>query len=163
MYIVIDFVRPTLWAVRANGTGDVTDSHVLWKVSRQIGASTSPVLLDGRIYGVTDQGVASCIAAETGRSLWQHRIGGAFSASVVFLGGYVYFTSEQGKTTVIRPGDKYDEVAANVLEGRVLATPAVCGRALLLRTDGHLYRIEAAPGAVTTSRAPEVKAGFGTN
>jgi outer membrane protein assembly factor BamB len=163
VYLMIDFLRPSLWAVRADGTGDVTDSHVLWKVTRQIGASTTPVLADGRIYEVTDQGVASCLATETGHSLWQHRIGGTFSASVVFLGRYVYFTSEQGKTTVIRPGDKYQEVASNVLDGRILATPAVCGRALLLRTDSHLYRIEAPPATATTSRGPEAKASLGTN
>jgi outer membrane protein assembly factor BamB len=164
VYLMIDFLRPSLWAVRADGTGDVTDSHVLWKVTRQIGASATPVLADGRIYEVTDQGVVSCLATETGRSLWQHRIGGTFSASVVFLGRYVYFMSEQGKTTVIRPGDKYQEVASNVLDGRILATPAVCGRALLLRTDSHLYRIEATPAtATTTSRGPEAKASLGTN
>jgi len=163
VYLMIDFIRPTLWAVRADGTGDVTDTHVLWKVTRQIGASATPVLADGRIYEVTDQGVASCLATETGRSLWQHRIGGTFSASVVALGRYVYFTSEQGKTTVIRPGDSFQEVASNVLDGRILATPAVCGRALLLRTDSHLYRIEATPATATTSRGPEAKASLGTN
>jgi outer membrane protein assembly factor BamB len=163
VYLMIDFIRPSLWAVRADGAGDVTDTHVLWKVTRQIGASATPVLADGRIYEVTDQGVASCMATETGRSLWQHRIGGTFSASVVALGRYVYFTSEQGKTTVIRPGEKYQEVATNLLDGRILATPAVCGRALLLRTDSHLYRIEATPATATTSRGPETKSSLGTN
>jgi outer membrane protein assembly factor BamB len=163
VYLMIDFIRPSLWAVRADGTGDVTDTHVLWKATRQIGASATPVLADGRIYEVTDQGVASCLSTETGRSLWQHRIGGTFSASVVALGRYVYFTSEQGKTTVIRPGDSFQEVASNVLDGRILATPAVCGRALLLRTDSHLYRIEATPATATTSRGPDAKASLGTN
>jgi outer membrane protein assembly factor BamB len=163
VYLMIDFTCPSLWAVRADGRGDVTDTHVLWKVTRQIGASATPVLADGRIYEVTDQGVASCLATETGRSLWQHRIGGTFSASVLSLGRYVYFTSEQGKTTVIRPGDRYQEVASNELNGRILATPTVCGRALLLRTDSHLYRIEATPATATNSRAPESKNSLGTN
>jgi outer membrane protein assembly factor BamB len=163
VYIVTDFIRPALWAVRADGKGDVTDSHVLWKATRQIGASASPVQVDKRIYEITDQGVASCLSTETGKPVWQHRVGGTFSASVLSLGRYVYFTNEQGKTTVIRPGDRYQEVASNQLDGRILATPTVCGRALLLRTDSHLYRIEATPATTTTSRTPEPKEGLGTN
>jgi outer membrane protein assembly factor BamB len=163
VYIVTDFSRPALWAVRAGGRGDVTDSNVLWKLTRQVGASSSPVLAEGRLYDVTDQGVVSCISPETGRPVWQHRVGGTFSASVLYLGRNLYLVSEQGKTTVIRPADKYQEVAANILDGRVLATPAVCGRSLLVRTDTHLYGIEATAGNATTSRAPEIKGSLRTN
>jgi outer membrane protein assembly factor BamB len=162
-YIVTDFSRPALWAVRADGQGDVTDSNVLWQLTRQVGASSSPVRTEGRLYDVTDQGVLSCISTDTGQLVWQHRIGGTFSASLVYLGPYIYCVSEQGKTTVIRPGSKYQEVAANVLDGRILATPAVCGRALLLRTDTHLYRIESTPSATTTSSAPDRRGTVGTN
>jgi outer membrane protein assembly factor BamB len=165
VYVVTDFSRPALWAIRTDGQGDVTDSNVLWKMTRQIGASSSPVLAEGRLYDVTDQGVLSCISPETGKPAWQHRVGGTFSASVLYLGRYVYLISEQGKTTVIRPGAKYEEVATNVLDGRTLATPAVCGRALLMRTDGYLYRIEATAGRTptTASRGTESKNSLGTN
>ena len=64
---------------------------------------------------------------------------------------------------MIRPGKSFEQVAANELDGRILATPTVCGRALLLRTDSHLYRIEATPATATTSRTAESKAGLGTN
>jgi outer membrane protein assembly factor BamB len=90
-------------------------------------------------------------------------VGGTFSASVLYLGRNVYLVSEQGKTTVLRPADKYQEVAANILDGRILATPAVCGHSLLIRTDAHLYRIEAAPGTATTSRTPEIKGSLRAN
>jgi outer membrane protein assembly factor BamB len=90
-------------------------------------------------------------------------VGGTFSASVLYLGRNLYLVSEQGKTTVIRPADKYQEVAANILDGRVLATPAVCGRSLLVRTDTHLYDIEATAGNATTSRAPEINGSLRTN
>jgi outer membrane protein assembly factor BamB len=163
VYIVTDFSRPALWAIRTGGQADVTESNVLWKLTRQVGASSSPVLAEGRLYDVTDQGVVSCISPETGRTEWQHRVGGTFSASVLYLGRYLYLTSEQGKTTVLRPGDKYQEVAANVLDGRILATPAICGRSLLLRTDTHLYRIEAGVGTATTSSAPDRRRTVGTN
>jgi|HubBroStandDraft_2_1064218.scaffolds.fasta_scaffold26631_2 outer membrane protein assembly factor BamB len=163
VYVVTDFSAPQLWAIRLGGRGDVTHSNVLWKMPRQVGASASPVLAEGRVYDVTDQGVLSCISPETGRPIWQHRVGGTFSASLLSLGRYVYCVNEQGKTTVIRPGKSFEQVAANELDGRILATPTVCGRALLLRTDSHLYRIEATPATATTSRAAESKAGLGTN
>jgi hypothetical protein len=163
VYVVTDFIQPQLWAVRADGHGDVTSSRVIWKMMRQVGASASPVLAHGKLYVLTDQGVVSCVSTDTGRSVWQHRIGGTFSASPLDLGRYVYFFSEQGKATVIRPGGRYDEVAANVLDGRIMATPAVCGRALLIRTDTHLYRIEAKPATTTTSRTSGPARGLRTN
>jgi outer membrane protein assembly factor BamB len=163
LYAVTDFSRPQLWAVRADGHGDVTNSHVQWKMMRQIGASASPVLADGKLYVVTDQGVVSCVTTDTGRPVWQHRVGGTFSASALDLGRFVYLFNEQGKATVIRPGDRYEEVASNVLDGRIMATPAVCGRALLIRTDTHLYRIEARPENTTTSRTSGPRTGLRTN
>jgi outer membrane protein assembly factor BamB len=150
VYVVTDFTRPQLWAIRTDGHGDVTDTHVVWKLTRQVGASPSPVLVKGRIYLVTDQGVATCVVADSGKVIWQRRLGGTFSASVVSLGEHIYFSSEQGKVTVIRPADDCQIVTVNELNGRILATPAVVGRALILRTDTHLYRIEAS--AATASR-----------
>ena len=157
VYVVTDFSRPQLWAIRTDGRGDVTDTHVVWKLTRQVGSSPSPVLFQGRLYLVTDQGVATCVAADSGKVIWQHRIGGTFSASLVALGEHIYFASEQGKVTVIRPGDAFHVVATNELDGRIFATPAVADRALILRTDTHLYRIEASSATasnrgVTTSR-----------
>jgi outer membrane protein assembly factor BamB len=100
------------------------------------------VLFDGRIYVVSDQGVATCVAANSGKVIWQHRLGGTFSSSVVALGKHIYFSSEQGKTTVLQPGDEYQPIATNELNGRIFATPVVVGRALILRTDSHVYRVE---------------------
>jgi len=152
VYVVTDFSRPQLWAIRADGHGDVTDTHVAWKLTRQVGSSPSPVLLKGRIYLVTDQGVATCVAAESGKVIWQHRVGGKFSASLVALGEHIYFASEQGKVTVVRPDDECRIVATNELDGRIFATPAVADRALILRTDTHLYRIEASSATASSPR-----------
>lgn len=153
VYIVTDFIRPQLWALHMDGHGDVTDTHVLWKVNRQIGSSPTPVLFKGRIYTVSDQGVAMCVAADSGKVKWQHRLGGTFSASVVALGEHIYFSSEQGKVTVLRPGDEFHVVATNEMDGRIFATPVVAGRTLILRTDSHLYRVEAS-SATASARAP---------
>jgi hypothetical protein len=152
VYIVTDFIRPQLWALRTDGHGDVTDTHILWKVNRQIGSSPTPVLFQGRIYTVSDQGVAMCVEADSGKVKWQHRLGGTFSASVVALGGHIYFSSEQGKVTVLRPGDEFHVVSTNELDGRIFATPVVTGRDLILRTDTHLYRVGASAATASTPR-----------
>jgi hypothetical protein len=149
VYVVTDFIRPQLWAIRTDGHGDVTDTHVVWKLTRQVGSTPSPVLFKGRIYLVTDQGVATCVAAESGKVIWQRRLGGTFSASLVAIGEHIYFSSEQGKVTVIRPADDCQIVAVNELNGRIFATPTVVGRALILRTDTHLYRVEASSATVS--------------
>ena len=141
--IVTDFIQPQLWSIRTDGNGDVTNSHVLWKLTRQVGSTPSPVLFRGRVYLVSDQGVATCVAADSGKAIWQHRLGGTFSSSVVALGGHIYFSSEQGKTTVLEPSDEYRPVATNELNGRIFATPVVDGQALILRTDTHVYRVDA--------------------
>jgi outer membrane protein assembly factor BamB len=156
--IVTDFIQPQLWSIRTDGHGDVTNSHVAWKVMRQVGSSPSPVLYQGRIYLVNDQGVAMCVAADRGKVLWQHRVGGTFSSSVVALAGHIYYSSEQGKTTVLQPGDEYQPIATNELNGRIFATPVVAGRALILRTDTHVYRVESSR-ATTKNRASGTQVG----
>ncbi len=157
--IVTDFIQPQLWSIRTDGHGDVTSSHVVWKLTRQVGSSPSPVLFRGRIYLVSDQGVATCVAADSGKVIWQHRIGGTFSSSNVALNEHIYLSSEQGKTTVLRPGDEYQPVATNELNGRIFATPVVAGRSLILRTATHMYRVESSTGDDTTNQggAPKRK------
>jgi outer membrane protein assembly factor BamB len=154
VYVVTDFSRPQLWAVRTNGRGDVTGTHVDWKLTRQVGSSPTGVLIDGRIYLATDQGVATCVDEKTGTPVWQHRVGGTFSASPIDLGHRIYLTSEQGKTTVLQPGAHYQVIAENQLDGRILATPAVAGRSLILRTDSSLYRLE------DSAKSPRTDAGI---
>lgn len=160
--IVTDFIRPQLWSIRTDGHGDVTHSHVVWKLTRQVGSSPSPVLFRGRVYLVSDQGVATSVAADSGQVRWQHRIGGTFSSSVVALGRHIYFSSEQGKTTVLQPGDEYQPVATNELNGRIFATPVVAGRALILRTDTHVYRVESSR-TTTDNRGNGTQIGSGSN
>jgi outer membrane protein assembly factor BamB len=131
-----------LLAVRPGGIGDVTDREVVWKLSRGVPGLSSPVLLGDHIFQCSDKGVASCIEAKTGKVLWQERIGKEHSASPVAAAGRVYFPGEDGRTTVIRPGPAFEVLAVNPLNGMIRATPAVVGKALILRTESHLYRIE---------------------
>ncbi|MBL4885289.1 MAG: PQQ-binding-like beta-propeller repeat protein [Planctomycetaceae bacterium] len=144
IYIGSGFGKGSVIAVNPHqAKGDVTDSNVLWTVDRGMPSKPSQLLIDGKIYTVADKnGIVSCIDVTTGEVLWQDRIGGTFSASPIYAGGHMYFCDEDGKTTVVKPGDALNVVAENKLTPGFMATPAVVGNALFLRTKTDLYRIE---------------------
>ncbi|MBI1354451.1 MAG: PQQ-binding-like beta-propeller repeat protein [Acidobacteria bacterium] len=144
VYIASGFYGPILFAVKPDGRGDVTASKVVWKETRGVPLTSSPIVSGGRLYMVSDNGIASCLNALTGQRLWQARLGGNFSASPLLAGNRLYFTSETGETTVIEDAPKYHELAKNQIEGDTLASFAVDGTALLLRSGTDLYRIEPA-------------------
>ncbi len=137
------YSKPELWAVDASGRGDVTGTHVRWRRQRNIPKRSSPVLVDGLLYLVTDKGVASCVEAATGEEVWLERIGGNFSASLMHADGRIYFCSEEGETVVIKPARHYVELARNRLAAGLMASPVAAGDSLFLRTRTHLYRIRA--------------------
>lgn len=141
VYIATGFQQPTLLAVRTDGTGDVSHSHVAWKISRGAPLTPSPLLVGDLLYFVSDGGVASAVDARTGEFIWQHRLSGTFSASPVFADGRIYFQSEEGVTTVIAPGREFRQLATSQLDGATLASPAVAAKSFFLRTATHLYRI----------------------
>jgi outer membrane protein assembly factor BamB len=141
VYIATGFQQPSLLAVRPDGTGDVTKTHVVWKLNRGAPLTPSPIVVGDELYVVTDGGIASCLDARSGAVIWQQRLGGTYSASPVFAGGSIYFPAEQGVTTVIAPGKEFRRLAANQLDGGLLASMAVSNGSFFLRTDSHLYRI----------------------
>lgn len=145
VYLSTGFQQPTLLAVRADGAGDVTRSHVVWRLQRGAPLTPSPILVGDELYVVTDFGIATCVDALTGDVRWQERLGGNHSASPVFAGGRIHFQNEAGVTTVIAPGPEFDVLARNRLDGSTLASMAVSDGALFLRTDTHLYRIDDRP------------------
>jgi outer membrane protein assembly factor BamB len=147
-FIVTGLMRPELWAIRVNGRGDVTDTDkVVWRLKKAVAKTASPLLIEGLIYMVGDEGVASCIDAATGEQVWQKRIGGKFAASPIYGDGRIYFCDQDGQTTVVKPGREYEALASNTLDDGLLASPAADGRALYLRTKTHLYRVEAPTSA----------------
>jgi outer membrane protein assembly factor BamB len=141
VYIATGFQEPSLIAVRPDGTGDVTKTHVAWTLKRGAPLTPSPLLVGDDLYIVNDGGIATCVEARTGNVLWQARLGGTYSASPTFAAGHIYFMAEQGVTTVLAPGKEARRVAANKLDGGLLASMAVAGRAIFLRSDTHLYKI----------------------
>ena len=135
------FPEREVLAIRADGSGDVTRSHVAWRTKKGVTYVPSPVYHAGRLYIVNDTGVATCFDAKTGREVWSERLGGAFTSSPVLVGDLLYVTNEQGKTFVLKTGDKYERVAVNDLGEGVLATPAVAGGRIYVRTADALYCI----------------------
>jgi outer membrane protein assembly factor BamB len=134
--------KAQLVAVRVDGAGDVTTTHVAWKTLRQVPVMSSPVLVGDEIYWISDDGMVSCAAAKTGEIHWQERLGGSHLASALHADGRLYFFGQDGKTTVLKTGKQFEKIAENQIEGPVIATPAIVDRMLFLRTDSHLYRIE---------------------
>jgi outer membrane protein assembly factor BamB len=132
---------PSLLAIRPDGTGDVTDSHVVWTSKNSIPHTPSLLTDSGRLFMVSDRGIASCVDAATGQEIWRERIGGNFSASPLLAGKQIYLLSEEGDATVIAASDQFEVVQKNSLQARTLASMAVVDRDLLIRTDTALLRI----------------------
>jgi outer membrane protein assembly factor BamB len=141
VFISTSFNRPVLLAIRPDGEGDVTDSHVAWRMEQGVPHTPSPLLVGDELYLVSDKGIASCLDAKTGDRHWRERLGGNFSGSPLHAAGRIYFLDEDGVTTVIQPGKTFQKLAKNEIEGRTLASLAAIEGALFLRTDTHLFRI----------------------
>jgi outer membrane protein assembly factor BamB len=141
VYIATGFQEPSLMAVRVDGTGDVTKTHVAWTLRRGAPLTPSPLLVGDELYVVTDGGIASCLDARTGVIHWQMRLGDTFSASPVFADGRIYFLGENGGTMAIAPGKQFRRLGNSRLDGTLLASMAVSGGSFFIRTDSHLYRI----------------------
>ncbi len=142
LFLSTGYDAPEALAIDPTGQGDVTDSHVRWRVRRGAPHTPSMLVVGYQLYMVSDRGVLSCVEAASGEVVWQDRIAGNYSASPIYAGGHLYFTSEEGRVSVVKPGPKFDLVATNELGERTLASPAVDGSALIFRTQGHLLRIE---------------------
>jgi hypothetical protein len=158
VFIATGFNSPALIAVRPDGRGDVTRSHVAWTSSRGAPYTPSPIVVDSRLYYVSDTGVLTSADAASGRILWQQRLGGNYSASPVYAGGRIYYSSEEGVTTVIGSGPTFERLAVNTLNEPTLASMAVSGGALYIRSEGHLYKIANAAGSVRSETAAPKRA-----
>jgi len=142
VFICSGFFEPVVLAVRPDGTGDVTKSHIVWSLKRGAPLTPSPLLVEEDLYVISDSGIATCLDAKTGAAHWRARLGGNFSASPVYGDDRIYFLNEDGETTVIAPGTQFQRLAVNKLDGATLASIAISGGALFIRTDGNLYRLE---------------------
>jgi outer membrane protein assembly factor BamB len=142
LFLCTGFDSPKLIAVRPDGKGDVTDTHVAWTVERGAPLDPSPLLVGNELYFVSDMGVGTCVDAAGGKVHRQQRLGGNYSASPIFADGKIYFTSEDGAVSVFRAGPAFELLGRNEMGERTFASPAAVDGALYLRTERHLYRIQ---------------------
>jgi outer membrane protein assembly factor BamB len=131
-------------AVRPGGSGDVTKTHVAWQHAGAGPYVCSPLLYGDYLYVHDERGTLACYDARTGEQQYRERLDGKFTASAVAGDGKLYLTNEDGTTFVVRAGPKFAVLATNALDEYTLASPAVSGKELLLRTEHHLYCIGAA-------------------
>lgn len=142
IYCCTGFIKANLLAIRRGGSGDVTKSHIEWYHGKQVPTQPSPILYDGRLFIVSDNGIGQCLDAETGEVIWKKRLAGNYSASPLLVGDRVYFFSREGTATVVDANSpKGDVVATSELDGGYMATPAVVDGQLIVRTETHLYAI----------------------
>jgi outer membrane protein assembly factor BamB len=150
VYLDTGFGKAQLWAIRVDRTAEGSEPEVLWRHQQQMPTMPSPVVdaAAGRIFVISDGGVASNLDTATGKPVWRERVPGQYSASALLGAGRVYFCSHEGRTTVVAASDEFEVLAENQLDGKLMASPAVIDGNFVLRTDTHLYRIGAtAPGA----------------
>ena len=131
----------SLVALRPNGTGDVTDTHIAWKTSKSVPRRGSQLLVGDLYFMVNDTGILTCLDAKTGDIHWQKRRPGQFWSSPIYGDGKIYACDDQGVTLVLSATKEYSELAENKLSAGCNASPAVVDQSLLIRTKTHLYRI----------------------
>lgn len=127
-------VRPEL--------GVSSDDRIVWRTTKQVPKRGSSLLIGDAIYMFNDAGVASCLDALTGDVIWTKRLPGEYWSSPIAAGGLIYICSQQGHVHVLRASREFEQVAENKLDEGFIASPAVAGKSLLLRSKTHLYRIE---------------------
>ena len=123
--------------------GELAESAVAWRVAKGVPVMSSPVVAGDAVCWVSDDGIAVAVDASSGSPRWQARLGEQHVASPLVAAGRLYFFGRDGKTTVVKAAGDYATLSENKLDGTVSASPAAVGKALFLRTDTHLYRLEA--------------------
>ena len=141
-FFVTGLNKRELLAVKIDGQGDVTDTHIAWRLDRHVGVYASPLLVAGLLYTASEDGHVTCLEAATGQVVWSDRISGKYAASPIYGDGRLYFCNQQGLTTVLQAGRNFSVLATNTLANGFMASPAVADKALILRTKTDLYRIE---------------------
>ena len=130
-----------LIAVPPLGSGDIS-ANIAWRTNKSVPKRPSNILLGDLLFMINDSGVASCLDAKTGTEIWTRRLEGEYWSSPLYADGLIWCSSQSGTVTVFKAAREFEEVAVNKLESGFVASPAVTGNNLLLRSKTHLYRIE---------------------
>ena len=141
IFMTAGFPEYHMLAIRPDGEGNVTKTHIEWRTKEACSYVPSPIAVENYFLVTSDNGIASCFEATTGERHWKQRLGKHYSGSPVEAGGLVYFTADDGVTKVIRPGKQFEVVAENRLDDAFYSSPAVSQGQLFLRGEKHLYAI----------------------
>jgi outer membrane protein assembly factor BamB len=133
--------KNSLMAVRPGSTGEVAQANIAWSERKGVPGVPSPLYYNGRLYTFKDGGLVYCRVADTGELLYDERLGtlGYYYSSPVAADNRIYIASAEGVVTVIDAGAKLNVLATNKLDGAILATPALAGDNIYVRTESHLY------------------------
>ena len=142
VFISAGFSKGEVFALKLGGEGALDPSQIAWSIKKSAPTKPSLLLVDDLIYMMNDGGIATCADAKTGEPIWSERVQGNYSASPIFADGRIYVFSEEGKVAALAPGRAFKLLAENKLDAGFMASPAVSGKALFLRTKTHLYRVE---------------------
>ena len=143
VFTMIDRDRPEMWAIKPNGSGDITETHIEWKETKRMPPRASPIIIKGLLFVVDRNGYISCIEAKTGKSIWQKRMKGRFSASPILANNLIYFFNEDTVCTIIKPTRELEIVTENKLSSdKLMATPAFDENSIYIRTENNLYKIK---------------------
>ncbi len=141
VYICSGYSQSKLLAIRVDGKGDVTDSHVVWQTQRQISRNPSPLLAGNLLFVISDSGICTCFDALTGETHCQRRIGGNFSASPVLANGHVFLLSHEGTITAVPVSAEREDLITSHAPDELKASPAILNSSVILRSGPKLYRI----------------------
>jgi outer membrane protein assembly factor BamB len=141
LFMTAGFPDKHLLAIRPDGRGNITDTHIAWRTQENCAYVPSPVVVGDYLLMVADNGIASCYEAASGKRMWKERIGRRYSASLVTAGGLGYFLSDDGLTKIVKPGPTYEQVAENDLGEACYASPAISQGQIFQRAENNLYCI----------------------
>lgn len=139
VFLSTGYDKPTGLAIRPDGKGDVTGTHVVWRMEKGAPLTPSMLAVGEDLFSVADNGIVSCFEAKTGKLFWQERVARATSASPLYADGKIYIQDELGNGYVIKASRKLELLSTNALGQKSLASYAVNGRQLLIRTQNALY------------------------
>ncbi len=141
-YIPTGHGKAGLVAVKLGGTGVLDESSVAWRMTKTFSNKPSVTLVDDMLFVINDLGIASCVDAVTGKTVWSNRLGGNFSSSPIYSNGRLYVGNEEGKFFVFEASREFKLLAESEFGEGFMASPAISDNAMYLRTKTHLYRIE---------------------
>jgi hypothetical protein len=151
LYMTGGFPDHHILAIKPDGLGNVTKTHIAWRTNKGAAYVPSPIIEGDYFLVVSDSGVAHCFEAATGKLFWQERFG-EHHASLVSANGLVYFLNDNGVMHVVKPGPEFQLIAKNEIGEKCFASPAISQGQIFLREEKHLYCIASSSASRSNGR-----------